>query len=332
MTSKDAWTEPGAHHVAAGVHRIPLPLPNDGLRAVNIYVIETAEGLVAIDGGWAIPLARELLDRSLAQIGAGTGDIRQFFVTHVHRDHYSQAVALRRESGATVCLGIGEKPNLDITRADPDRALAQQAQGLRELGATFLADEIAKLMSEVDKSLWEEPDRWLSGGPLPLAGGRVLEAVETPGHTAGHLVFHDLEAALLFAGDHVLPAITPSIGFEPVRVANPLGSFLGSLERVRSRPDAMLLPAHGPVAPSAHARIDELIAFHGARLDALELATTGQGMTAVEAASQIRWTRREHRFEDLDVFNGMLATYETAAHLDLLVSQGRLHKSDARYS
>ena len=44
--------------------------------------------------------------------------------------------------------------------------------------------------------------------------GRDLLAVPTPGHTQGHVVFADVERALLFAGDHVLPRITPSVGFE----------------------------------------------------------------------------------------------------------------------
>ena len=35
------WTDPGAWPVAPGVHRIPLPLPMDGLRAVNVYVLES---------------------------------------------------------------------------------------------------------------------------------------------------------------------------------------------------------------------------------------------------------------------------------------------------
>ena len=52
------WTEPGAHPIAHGVHRIPLPLPMDGLRAVNVYVLETDEGLVLVDAGWAIPESR----------------------------------------------------------------------------------------------------------------------------------------------------------------------------------------------------------------------------------------------------------------------------------
>ena len=57
------WTEPGAWKVADGVFRIPLPLPMDGLRAVNVYVLETDDGLVLIDGGWAIPVSREIFER-----------------------------------------------------------------------------------------------------------------------------------------------------------------------------------------------------------------------------------------------------------------------------
>ena len=43
------WTELGLFTVAPGVHRIPLPLPNDGLRAVNVYAIESGDDLV-LDG------------------------------------------------------------------------------------------------------------------------------------------------------------------------------------------------------------------------------------------------------------------------------------------
>ena len=43
------WTEPGLFTVAPGVHRIPLPLPNDGLRAVNVYAIESGDDLVLVD-------------------------------------------------------------------------------------------------------------------------------------------------------------------------------------------------------------------------------------------------------------------------------------------
>jgi glyoxylase-like metal-dependent hydrolase (beta-lactamase superfamily II) len=141
-------------------------------------------------------------------------------------------------------------------------------------------------------------------------------------------VFHDVAAQLLFAGDHVLPTITPSIGFEPVLSPDPLGDFLRSLALVRSRPDAMLLPAHGPVTASVHQRVDELIAHHGARLDETEAAVRNGASTALEAARELRWTRRERHLDDLDPFNQMLAIAETGAHLQLLAAQGRLKIAD----
>ena len=33
------WTRPGVYRCAPDVYRIPLPLPMDGLRAVNVYAI-----------------------------------------------------------------------------------------------------------------------------------------------------------------------------------------------------------------------------------------------------------------------------------------------------
>jgi glyoxylase-like metal-dependent hydrolase (beta-lactamase superfamily II) len=108
------WSEPGAWLVTPGVHRIPLPLPMDGLRAVNVYVIETDDGLTLVDGGWAIPESRALLESSLAEVGHTIRDIRRFLVTHVHRDHYTQAVTLRTEVGSHVSLGLGDKPTLDL--------------------------------------------------------------------------------------------------------------------------------------------------------------------------------------------------------------------------
>lgn len=323
------WTEPGAFEVADGVHRIPLPLPNDGLRAVNVYAVTTTDGFVLIDAGWALPVARDQLVAALGELGAGLHDVRRFLVTHVHRDHYTQAVAVRRETGAEVALGAEERPTLDLLHSPDRNPLGTQVDGLRRLGAPQLAETIGAAVRgrPVELDVWELPDTWLSPGPIELPGGRVLEAVHTPGHTRGHLVFAEEATGLLFAGDHVLPTITPSIGFEPVVSPDPLGAFLRSLELVRSRPDARLLPAHGPVADSVHARVDELLAHHGRRLDEVLAAAQGRGVTAHDVAAALRWTRRERRLDELDPFNAMLAIFETAAHLDLLAAQGRLDRS-----
>jgi len=91
--------------VAEGVHRIPLPLPNDGLRAVNVYAIEDGSALTLIDSGWALAEARQRLETALAGIGRELGDVRRYLVTHVHRDHYTLAVTVRRLFGSRILLG-----------------------------------------------------------------------------------------------------------------------------------------------------------------------------------------------------------------------------------
>lgn len=324
------WTEPGCFEVAPGVHRMPLPLPNDGLRAVNVYALVEGDDLVLVDGGWAVPDAREALVASLGLLGCGLGDIRRFLVTHLHRDHYSQAIAVRRELGTRVSLGIGEKPSLEELRRADRAPLEPRLAQLRAYGAAELVDKLVAAVgaAPVDYSQWDPPDDWLREAEVGLAGGRRLEVIETPGHTRGHVVFADRASGICFAGDHVLPTITPSIGFEPVMSPDPLGDFLGSLAKLRAMPDARLLPAHGPVAPSVHARIDELVEHHGRRLDRIEAAVAAGADTVHEVAGTLRWTRRERQLADLDLFNQMLAVAETGAHLTLLVAQGRATRHD----
>ncbi len=54
-------------------------------------------------------------------------------------------------------------------------------------------------------------DRLLEHGDLIDAPGLRLRAIWTPGHTPGHLCFHDETHDLLLTGDHVLPRITPNM-------------------------------------------------------------------------------------------------------------------------
>ena len=157
---------------------------------------------------------------------------------------------------------------------------------------------------------------------MPLPAGRVLEAVATPGHTAGHLVFHDLAGGLLFAGDHVLPTITPSIGFEPVLSREPARGVPALAWRwcARGRTPCCCRRT-GAVTDSVHARVDELVAHHGAAAGPDRGGLRAGRLDAREVAGLLRWTRREHRLTDLDPFNAMLAVFETGAHLELLVAQ-----------
>ncbi|MFD9740670.1 MBL fold metallo-hydrolase [Umezawaea sp. NPDC059074] len=321
------WTEPGVFEVAPGVHRIPLPLPNDGLHTVNVYAIDDGDGVVMIDAGWALDEATDRLEASLDALGHGFGDIRRFLVTHMHRDHYTLAVALRKRFGTRIGLGLGEQPSME-------RVLSRRADGqlanLVVWGAQDLAERWRALILPLDakaSAAYEAPDEWLTADTVVDLDTRVLRTVPTPGHTAGHVVFVDAGSSLLFAGDHVLPHITPSIGFEPARADLPLGDYLDSLRLMREFPDMRLLPAHGPVADSVHGRVDELLKHHEDRLEATVDSVAGGTATAYETARRLGWTRRQRRFDELNLFNQVLAAGETAAHLDVLVRDGRLAAS-----
>ena len=331
--SRHAWEDAGAFPVAPGVHRIPLPLPGDVLRAVNVYALEDAEGITLVDAGQHLPVARRQLVAGLEVLGAGLSDVRRFLVTHVHRDHYSQAIALRREFGTRVSLGRDEAPSLRLLRDPARRPIQTQFEMLEICGAEPLCRELEREplnepQSDLYADLYADPDDWLDESSGDLAFGR-LRAVPTPGHTRGHVCFVDRHAGLFFAGEHVLPHVTPSIGFEPAAVELPLRDYLASLRRVRELPDAVLLPAHGPVASSTHQRVDELIGHHDSRLAATLLAVGDATRTPYNVAQTLRWTRHERVLSELDAFNQMLATLECKAHLDLLVAQERLERTEA---
>lgn len=320
------WTAPGVFEVAAGLYRIPLPLPHDSLRAVNVYAARDGDSLVMVDSGWALTDARDQLEQAVKALDCALTDVRRFLVTHVHRDHYTMAVALRRELGLRIGLGRGEAGTLRLAReAEPFTGLRNQV--LRG-GAPALARDLRAVPVEHDASLWADPDDWLDAPGKVGLDFATWEMHPTPGHTRGHVVFVDPARDVMFAGDHVLPHITPSIGFEQNHAELPLRDYLHSLRLVRGLPDRRLLPAHGPVSPSVHARVDELLDHHDARLRLIEELVDHRPDTAAAVALQLRWTRRERRFDELDLFNRCLAVSETLAHLDVLAVAGRLRRSD----
>lgn len=320
------WRAAGVYEVAPGVHRIPLPLPDRGLHSVNVYALAAPEGVVLIDAGQATTEAREHLEDGLAALGLGLPDVREFVVTHVHVDHYTQAVAVRRDVGTEVAIGADEKPSLRLSMDRTRHPMTPHIHLLRRAGATELAQHIERHHEsrEPGTSCFDWPDRWLEPEEHIAIGEHKLRTIATPGHTRGHLVFADESRSLMFTGDHVLPHITPSIGFEAAPVSRPLADYLHSLHRVRALPDCALLPAHGPIRDSVHRRVDELLTHHEHRLAAIERLVHAGADTPWDVAHQLTWTRRERRLDQLDPFNQMLAVSETMAHMDLLGDQGRV--------
>ncbi|NNM74872.1 MBL fold metallo-hydrolase [Enterovirga aerilata] len=137
-------------------------------------------------------------------------------VTHTHRDHSPGARMLQEATGAPI-LGCG-----------PHRRSRELAAG--ETDSMEGAGDLAY-----------RPDREMREGDIVQGEGWTLEAIETPGHTANHLVFRLAEEEALLSGDHVM-------GWSTTIVAPPDGSmsdFMASLEKLRTRPETTYWPGHG---------------------------------------------------------------------------------------
>ncbi len=202
-------------------------------------------------------------------------------------------------------------------------------QMLYAMGAGHIAGQVRGLLApglaDLQPSLtWSDPDQWLADGAVLALGQRTLRTIHTPGHTSGHVVFHDAASGILFAGDHILPHITPSIGFQPNITRTALADYLSSLQLMLTLPDSRLFPAHGPVCDSTHARVNELLEHHEKRLAQTLEAASADPVTAFVAATAIPWTRRQRKFTELDPMSQLLAVGETAAHLEVLVARGQL--------
>ncbi|MFD1272459.1 MBL fold metallo-hydrolase [Streptomyces kaempferi] len=158
-----------------------------------------------------------------------------------------------------------------------------------------------------------------------------LRAIWTPGHTPGHVCLHLEEAhpaglpghGRLFSGDHLLPRITPHIGLyedpDDVTVADPLGDYLDSLERVGRLDPAEVLPAHQHAFTDAPGRVRELLTHHEERLTGL-LTLLATPLTAWQLAERMEWNRP---WEQIPFGSRNIAVSEAEAHVRRLVKLGR---------
>lgn len=93
------------------------------------------------------------------------------------------------------------------------------------------------------------PDIRLADGRSVAVGGRGIEAVHTPGHTADHLCFRVGDR--LFTGDHIMGGSTV--------IMEDAAAYLDSLYRVQELGVRRIEPGHGSSMDDAGAVIDEYI-------------------------------------------------------------------------
>ena len=83
------------------------------------------------------------------------------------------------------------------------------------------------------------PTMILRGGEMLDLGGRIVQALHTPGHAPGHLCFWEAQTGYLFTGDLVYKG-TLYANYESTDPT----AFLSSLEKIADLPVKRLFPAH----------------------------------------------------------------------------------------
>ena len=75
---------------------------------------------------------------------------------------------------------------------------------------------------------------------------------------------------LLFAGDHILPQITPNVSYHVQSGDNPLGDYLYALRKLQNTPVTKVLPAHEHLFADLPGRMSRR--YSGITTGALELS------------------------------------------------------------
>lgn len=312
--------------VAGGAWATAVPFPSP-LAYSYSYALRYPQGIVVVDLGWDSDEAWQAFLAGLARAGATLDEVVGVVVTHAHPDHYGLAPRIRAHTAAWIGAHPGERAQIRVDEGERRGRLAEIATWLEGCGVpgSLLADLEGEL-GALDAVLPTiEPDVELADGvPVPSTDG-ALVPLHTPGHTAGHLCFHERARNLLLTGDHVLPKVTPNVARRPGSDPDPLRDFLRSLGRLRDIPNsAVVLPGHEWPFDRLSRRIDGLREHHDARLAEIEQAVVRGCGTTWAVAEAVSWARPFSAFTPRSLRSALA---ETSAHLVRLAEGGRIGRT-----
>ena len=302
------------------IFRTEIPLPANPLKAINSYVVKGGDKFLIIDTGMNRPECLEAMQSSLKKLGV---DLRQadFFITHVHADHFGLVAELAKDSSKVYF----NHPDAEIIK-DPNHW--EKVAASAALNGFPVADLQAAIKKHpghkyhargtVDLCLLKE------GDVIPT-GDYALRCVETPGHTKGHMCLYDPNTKIFFSGDHILGDITPNIALWSEN-HDPLRQYLESLDKVNEYDINLVLPGHRNLLHHHRQRIAELKKHHEGRAEeVLSILEKGK-QSAYQVASQMTWDIDCDVWEDFPLPQKWFAAGEALAHLQYLQGQGRVER------
>jgi len=153
--------------------------------------------------------------------------VEKILLTHGHIDHCGEAAVLAQELGVPI-EGPEQADRFWIARLEEDG----RKYGIR--GVPF------------------EPDRWLEEGDRVTVGELAFDVYHCPGHTPGHVVFHQPESKLALVGDVLFRG---SVGRTDFPLSDPEALIQSVVTKLWPMgDDTAFIPGHGPASNFGHER------------------------------------------------------------------------------
>lgn len=159
----------------------------------------------------------------------------------------------------------------------------------------------------------------VDGDTIDLGEGVELEAVFTPGHAPGHMVFVERRSRIAYAGDMVAGEGTILIDPED---DGDMAAYLSSLRRLGDCTTRTLVPAHGPVIERPKAVLDRYVRHRLQREGKVLEAITADGTPVGDVLSGA--------YDDTPLHLWPLAARSLEAHLRKLEGEGRVVRDGNR--
>lgn len=308
---------PPPQSLGRGIHLVPAPLPFESPPWVNSYAVESDGGLLLIDCGTDWDPGHDALVGGLKTLGLDPASVHTLLVSHLHPDHVGMSARLVREWGCRFVMH--ERASKLIDRYNDTPGYTQRLRTLADRHG--VPESLARAATEPSRPDYmpviDAPDHTVADGDrIDLGGGRSLAVVHTPGHEPSHICLRDSLTGVLFAGDHILPRISPVIMYD-LGMDDPLGDYLSSLKRLIAMEVALTYPAHGTVIERGDERARQILLHHDRRL--------GDMAELVEKGDITAWEVMLASFRpNLSPVQARLAFLETISHLEHLRLKGRI--------
>lgn len=312
-----------ALEVAEGVLWLRLPLPFR-LDHVNVYLIEDGAGFALLDTGIDDEPTRALWQRLLKGL-LQDKPLTRIVSSHCHPDHIGLAGWLNQRLGIELYASQTEYLETLTISLDPSALDAEpyrsfyRGHGLDAAQTDLLLSRglhYLRMVSPLPRTF----NRLMADETLEI-GGRTFDVLTGGGHSPEQVMLYCRDGGFILSADQVMAKISPNISVEAIGPNDdPLGAYLRSLGRLKQLlpPDTLALPGHNLPFRGLPTRIDELIAHHEARCDAV-LKAVSAGEASAAALVPVVFGRQID-----DPHQMSFAFGETLAHVNYLVRRKAL--------